>query len=153
MSRLLAIMLGRLRLSIDECETAYLKLSEQIFNPKRHKMNFPGKAKDFLHANGRFDADVLKEAIKDIIANPGGLDPEALLLEREDTVEEYTSEKGVKKRTIRERTIDRPNERHIENAAGEDSMDIKESGIEGVRGVSEENSEDTSFWKQRGCKV
>jgi predicted acylesterase/phospholipase RssA len=60
-------MLGRLRMSLDQCERAYLTLSEKIFTPKRSKRQFIGRAKDFLLANGRFDAEVLEAAMKECI--------------------------------------------------------------------------------------
>lgn len=59
---LIAVMLGRLKMSIRSCETAYLQLSEGIFNPKRHTWNLPSRAKDFLLADGQFDSDVLEKS-------------------------------------------------------------------------------------------
>ena len=79
--RLIAIMLGRLRMTLEECRTAYLKLSEQIFNPRRTKFNVVGRAKDFLLANGKFDWMELEEAIKEII---GHKLPESTLLQNLD---------------------------------------------------------------------
>ena len=64
-------MLGRLRMTLDDCLEAYLSLSERIFNPKRSKINALGKAKDFLLANGRFDSDELEIAIKEILKKNG----------------------------------------------------------------------------------
>ena len=60
-------MLGRLRMSFDECEDAYLNLSESIFTARRARINIFGKSKDFLKADGKFDAQVLENAIKDQI--------------------------------------------------------------------------------------
>jgi hypothetical protein len=71
-------MLGRLRMSIEECENAYRRLSERIFNPKRSSLNYAGRAKDFLSANGRFDSTELELAIKEIIQSRN-LSEEALL--------------------------------------------------------------------------
>jgi len=59
-------MLGRLRMSLDECEAAYLCLSKRIFNPKRNKFN-PLRSKDFLLADGKFNTQVLEDAIKEIV--------------------------------------------------------------------------------------
>jgi hypothetical protein len=67
--RILAIMLGRLRMTIDECEAAYLKLSEKIFNHKRAAGNLWGRSKDFLQANRRFDSKVLEASIKETITS------------------------------------------------------------------------------------
>jgi hypothetical protein len=71
-------MLGRLRMTLNECEDAYLNLSEQIFELKRSKFN-PLRSKDFLLADGKFDYKVLEEAIKDIIVRNPGFDESALL--------------------------------------------------------------------------
>jgi hypothetical protein len=79
--RLIAIMLGRLRMTLEECQTAYLKLSERIFNPRRAKLNVVGRAKDFLLTNGKFDWMELEEAIKEII---GRKLPESTLLQDPD---------------------------------------------------------------------
>lgn len=71
---LLAVMLGRLRMTLADCQAAYLQLSERIFNPRRHKLNFAGQAKDFLLANGRFDSDELEAAIKEILVDRCSVD-------------------------------------------------------------------------------
>ena len=67
-SRILAIMLGRLRMKLDYCEDAYLQLSEKIFRPRRARANVFSQAMDFLQADGRFDAEVLETAMKDCIS-------------------------------------------------------------------------------------
>ncbi|TIA10262.1 hypothetical protein D6C81_08388 [Aureobasidium pullulans] len=66
---IIGIMLGRLKMTLAECEEAYLLLSERIFQPKRSWFNKPGRALDFLGGNGKFDAAVLETAIKEIIAD------------------------------------------------------------------------------------
>jgi hypothetical protein len=71
-------MLGRLRMTLDECEGAYLKLSERIFNPKRSKFS-PFRGKDFLLADGKFDYKVLEEGIKHIISQNPAFDESTLL--------------------------------------------------------------------------
>ncbi|KAL8765444.1 MAG: hypothetical protein Q9209_007471 [Squamulea sp. 1 TL-2023] len=68
---LIAIMLGRLKMSIDECIHAYLSLSERIFQ-KRHRIKTNGKIQ------GRFDSTELERAIKEVITKQG-LDENALL--------------------------------------------------------------------------
>ncbi|KAF2186398.1 FabD/lysophospholipase-like protein [Zopfia rhizophila CBS 207.26] len=73
---IIAIMLGRLRMSLDECEDAYLKLSKRIFQPKR-RFAKAAKAADYLQANGRFDSKKLEEVIKEYIASK--TDEDALL--------------------------------------------------------------------------
>jgi hypothetical protein len=79
--RLIAIMLGRLRMSIDGCRKAYLKLSERIFCPKRRATNLFGQATDFLLANGRFDCQELEAIIKEVIVEDCRLEEDILLQE------------------------------------------------------------------------
>jgi patatin-like phospholipase/acyl hydrolase len=69
---LIAVMLGRLRMTIDECIDAYTTLSDKVFEKKSHRVNLKGK----LH--GRFDSAGLERAVKDVIANRG-LGEDALL--------------------------------------------------------------------------
>lgn len=66
---LIAVMLGRLRMNLDECEDAYTRMSERIFKPRRSSHNYLGRSSDFLGASGQFDSEELKDAIKDIIVN------------------------------------------------------------------------------------
>lgn len=58
-------MLGRLRMSIDECISAYLSLSDNIFHKRRHRVTVKGKIQ------GRFDSDELERAVKAIIKERG----------------------------------------------------------------------------------
>lgn len=71
-------MLGRLRMSLDECEDAYLDISERIFTPKRSKVN-PFRGKDFLLADGKFDYKALEKAIKETISQDSKFDESSLL--------------------------------------------------------------------------
>jgi len=64
-------------MTLDECEKAYLNLSERIFIPKRSTLN-PLRSKDFLLADGKFDYKVLEKAIKDIIVRDRGLEESTL---------------------------------------------------------------------------
>lgn len=82
-SRIIAIMLGRLRMKLSYCEDAYLQLSEKIFQPRRTKANIFSQAKDFLQADGRFDAEVLEAAMKDCISTVA--DRDVLLQDPEST--------------------------------------------------------------------
>lgn len=68
---LLAIMLGRLRMSIDECEEVYVKLTQKIFVPKRSGTNIIGRGIDFVNAQGKFSSEVLEAGIKDIVKSKG----------------------------------------------------------------------------------
>jgi predicted metal-dependent RNase len=65
-------MLGRLRMSIDECIDAYLSLSDRIFQKKRHRVTIKG------NIQGRFDSEELARAIKEIVTRKG-LQEDALL--------------------------------------------------------------------------
>lgn len=65
-------------MTLDECEDAYLSLSERIFSPRRSKFN-PLRGKDFLLADGKFDYKILEETIKEIIVRNPKFDESALL--------------------------------------------------------------------------
>ncbi|OCL00351.1 uncharacterized protein K441DRAFT_99752 [Cenococcum geophilum 1.58] len=62
---LIAIMLGRLRMSIDDSIDAYLSLSDRIFQKKRHRVTVKG------NIQGRFDAEELAQAVKEVIKQQG----------------------------------------------------------------------------------
>jgi len=70
-------MLGRLKMSIDECIDAYLQLSDRIFQKKRHRLTIKGKIQ------GRFDSEELERAVKEIITKQG-LQEDALLKDEPD---------------------------------------------------------------------
>jgi hypothetical protein len=70
-------MLGRLRMSIDECIDAYLSLSDRIFQKKRHRVTTKG------NIQGRFDSDELARAVKEVIKRQG-LQEGALLKDASD---------------------------------------------------------------------
>ena len=70
--RLIAVMLGRLRMSVAYCITAYLKLSERVFRQTRHQLAVTAKVQ------GRFDSDELARAVKEV-ATQQGLPEDALL--------------------------------------------------------------------------
>jgi predicted acylesterase/phospholipase RssA len=55
---LIAIMLGRLEMSVKECIKAYTDLWDNVFQKKRHRINVIGQLQ------GRFDSESLEEAIK-----------------------------------------------------------------------------------------
>jgi hypothetical protein len=58
-------MLGRLKMSIDECIDAYLSLSDRIFQKKRHRVTVRG------NIQGRFDSDELARAVQEVIIAQG----------------------------------------------------------------------------------
>ena len=66
--RLIAIMLGRLEMSVDECISAYIKLTKTVF--KRSWFRFPIGLSGRLKA--RFDSTKLKKAIDEVIISTGG---------------------------------------------------------------------------------
>ena len=70
-------MLGRLKLSIDECISAYLSLSDRVFQQKRHRVSKRG------NIQGRFDSEELERAVKEVVAE-SGLDGNALLKDASD---------------------------------------------------------------------
>lgn len=69
---LIAIMLGRLRMSVDECIEAYTALSDEVFTKTSHRFQINGKIQ------GRFDAEKLAETIKELLRKRG-LDDDVLL--------------------------------------------------------------------------
>ena len=72
-------MLGRLRMSLKECEAAYIQLSKEIFTPVRDLAD-PRRVYDFFKANGKFDEKPLESCIKEAVKR-NGLDEDALLEE------------------------------------------------------------------------
>ncbi|SPO02369.1 uncharacterized protein DNG_05042 [Cephalotrichum gorgonifer] len=58
---LIAIMLGRLQMTVDDCISAYASLSDEVFEKKTHRVNLKGKLQ------GRFDANELERAIKKVL--------------------------------------------------------------------------------------
>jgi predicted transcriptional regulator len=69
-------------MSVEECEAAYLKLSERIFNPRRSSANLIGRAKDAWKVEGRFDAEELKACIIELLEERK-VDKETLLMDPE----------------------------------------------------------------------
>ncbi|KAK3937037.1 kinesin [Diplogelasinospora grovesii] len=73
---LIAIMLGRLGLSVSDCILEYKKLSSSVFTKCRHRLNWKGKLQ------GRFDHEALEEGVKNMLRR---LDlPEDALLKEAD---------------------------------------------------------------------
>ena len=58
---LIAIMLGRLQMSIDECIDAYISLSDRVFRKRRHRVTIKG------NVQGRLDSDELERGIKEVV--------------------------------------------------------------------------------------
>jgi hypothetical protein len=83
-SRLLAILLGRLRLDIKTSIKIYLKLSECVFQPNRAKLNWFGRTKDAVNVKGRFNSDILEAVIKEVVREYGKESEEALLFQKKE---------------------------------------------------------------------
>jgi hypothetical protein len=58
-------MLGRLRMSVADCIAAYLSLSDRVFCKTRHRVTVKGKVQ------GRFDAEELAQAVKEVVRQQG----------------------------------------------------------------------------------
>jgi hypothetical protein len=65
-------MLGRLRMSVADCITAYLSLSDRVFRKTQHRVTVKGQVQ------GHFDADELTRAVREVVAKQG-LEEDALL--------------------------------------------------------------------------
>jgi hypothetical protein len=72
-------MLGRLRMSIDECIDAYISLSDRIFQKKRHRVTVKG------NIQGKFDSEELARAVREVVTGKG-LEEDALLKDASDNV-------------------------------------------------------------------
>lgn len=80
--RIMAIMLGRLRMDVQTCIDKYIELSSAAFAPKRSKVAFFSKLKDKWEVNGAYRADVLvKEMRQAVQDNLEDKDPEARLFD------------------------------------------------------------------------
>ncbi|KAI0436973.1 FabD/lysophospholipase-like protein [Xylaria telfairii] len=62
---LIAIMLGRLQMTVGECIDAYTSLADKVFEKKHHRVNLKGKLQ------GRFDTAAPELAIKQILKSKG----------------------------------------------------------------------------------
>lgn len=69
---IIAIMLGRLRMTVGECIEAYTALSDKVFEKKGRRFKINGKLQ------GRFNATELEDAVKQILRSHG-LSEDALL--------------------------------------------------------------------------
>ncbi|PSN58604.1 hypothetical protein BS50DRAFT_614817 [Corynespora cassiicola Philippines] len=69
---LIAIMLGRLRMSVADSIAAYLSLSDRIFRKTRHRVTVKGKIQ------GRFDSEELARAVREVTKEQGLQEDELL---------------------------------------------------------------------------
>jgi len=58
-------MLGRLKMSINDCIDAYLSLSDRVFKKKSHRVTVRG------NIQGRFDSEELARAVKEVVTKQG----------------------------------------------------------------------------------
>lgn len=65
MSSLIAIMLGRLQMSVDDCIQKYEDMVDEIFKKSRFPVTLRGKVQ------GRFNTDVLTRKIQEVIEKTG----------------------------------------------------------------------------------
>jgi hypothetical protein len=70
-------MLGRLKMSIEECIDAYTLLSDKVFEKQQHRVTVKGKIQ------GRFDTAALERAVKQLLVKQG-LGEDALLKDSPD---------------------------------------------------------------------
>ena len=73
-------MLGRLEMTVQECIDAYIRLSEQVFVPKKSWVPVVGNLRAQWYMKEKFDSAKLKEAIQNIVAGyDKSKDPNAML--------------------------------------------------------------------------
>lgn len=70
---LIALMLGRMKMSVDECIEAYSALAPTIFTHIRHRIKLSTG-----ETQGRFDHEAMENGIKAVLAQQG-MDTECLL--------------------------------------------------------------------------
>jgi patatin-like phospholipase/acyl hydrolase len=69
---LIAIMLGRLEMSVDECIAEYQQISSTVFTKVRHRLNWRGQVQ------GRFDDEILAEKVRELLVKKGLKEQELL---------------------------------------------------------------------------
>lgn len=60
---LIAIMLGRLEMDVDECITAYIKLMKAVFEQRSNRLPFGWRGR----LKAQFDSNTLRSAIEEVI--------------------------------------------------------------------------------------
>ena len=91
---IIAIMLGRLRMHVEDCRKAYEKLSEQAFTPLKSRMDVFAKLGEFWSAGPTFNVVELERAIISVIeANleENERDPTAELLLQPELADDLNS--------------------------------------------------------------
>lgn len=62
---LIALMLGRLQMPVEQCITEYQTLSRKIFSPVHSKVNVVGRALQKFEADGKYESEPLERIIRD----------------------------------------------------------------------------------------
>ncbi|OXV08909.1 hypothetical protein Egran_03325, partial [Elaphomyces granulatus] len=69
---LIAIMLGRLQMNVDDCIKTYIQLSSAAFQPKRQWYDLLGSSIDFFKAGGVYSSKSLESEIRNIVRSQIG---------------------------------------------------------------------------------
>ena len=70
-------MLGRLKMTLAEAQSAYLGFASTVFTPKHHKLD-PTRVYDKFKASGKYQSEGLNKYIKELLESRG-LSQEELL--------------------------------------------------------------------------
>ncbi len=76
-------MLGRLKMDVDECICAYTSMFERIFKKQKHKFAVNHWA-NFGSLQNRFDSELLRDSIKEIVESQGVCETERFNTERDE---------------------------------------------------------------------
>ncbi|KFZ08459.1 hypothetical protein V502_09342 [Pseudogymnoascus sp. VKM F-4520 (FW-2644)] len=76
---IIAIMLGRLRMTIRECIEAYTELSKAIFTPKHSRASLV-RGVEYLNGDGKFDSQAFEKEIKTQIRKSKGAENDDQIL-------------------------------------------------------------------------
>ncbi|CAH0002207.1 unnamed protein product, partial [Clonostachys byssicola] len=102
--RIIALMLGRLELDVDQCIEKYIELSSKVFQLKRRKVDLLGRSKDWWSADGKYRSESLESQFRDAAKRVGG-DEDALLLHEYGTCKVFVcAQSKAHNTTIRLRT-------------------------------------------------
>ncbi|KAF6831724.1 ankyrin repeat protein [Colletotrichum musicola] len=69
---IIAIMLGCLKMSVDECYDVYMKLAKTIFKPKRWRCDIFNRGLDLVSASERYDSAKMEDLVQQIIKERTG---------------------------------------------------------------------------------
>ena len=86
--RLIAIMLGRLGMGVQECIDAYTELARNVFEEKRYQIPL-SKWVGPMFGKARFNGTKLEEAVKKIVMKKTGTNEASMLDIRENPCKVY----------------------------------------------------------------